>query len=718
LALVLVTAAVYAPVRHHAFLSYDDVDYVVDNPHVTAGLTRDGLIWAWTGVHQATWHPLSTLSHMLDCQLFGLDAGWHHLGNVVLHVLNTLLLFAVFARMTAQPWRSACVAALFALHPLHVESVAWVSERKDVLSTFFGMLTLWSYVAYAKRPGRLRYAAVLAAYVAALLSKPMVVTLPFVLLLLDWWPLRRITVPENAGRVGATGRLPLRTLLLEKLPLLVLAAGVGVITVIVQNRATAVVPLNVSPLVDRLANVTLAYAVYLQHAVWPAGLAVFYPFEAPLPVWKVTAAAALLVAVSLVAWAEAGRRPYLAVGWLWYLGTLLPVIGLVRIGDFSLADRYTYVPLIGIFIMAAWGLPDLLHGRRFSRVACAAAATAAIAACGLLTLRQLRYWQDSLTLFRHALAVTRDNYVAHVNIGMALAEQGQDDEALAHVAEAVRVKPGYPVAQYALGVLLDRRGEHAAAAEHLRAALAVNPRYADAHNALGTALAGTGDRNGAMAEFREALRLNPGLVAAHDNLGVLLNAMGQHEAALVELAEGVRLAPARAEAQCNFAEALGNAGRVAEAAAHFRAALQLDPQLLRARYGLAIAAAKLGQVAEAEEAFDRVLREQPNRVPVQSMLAWLLATADDPRLRNGRRATRLAEEAVLRTNEQDPDALNSLAAAYAESGRFEEAVRVAEAALERARALGRTGLASALAERVVWYRAGQPARDLVRGTQG
>jgi len=729
--LALITAAVYAPVHNHDFLSYDDMEYVVDNPHVNAGFTKDGLVWAWTSVHQATWHPLASLSHIVDCQLFGVQPGPQHLGNVLLHVLNTLLLFGVLVRMTAQPWRSACVAALFALHPLHVESVAWISERKDVLSTFFWMLTLWSYIAYVRRPGAGRYGAVLAAYTAALLSKPMVVTLPFVLLLLDVWPLerwggkaaertRRARTAEPSGG-GAEEfrvlRLPSSSLVIEKLPFLLLAAIVAVITFIVQQRAAAVVPLADSPMGDRAANVVVAYAAYLKQMVWPVGLAIFYPFEASLPGWKVAGAVGILISISLAVLWGARRRPYLLVGWLWYLGTLVPVIGFVRIGDLAMADRYAYVPLIGIFIIVVWGVPDLLGGWKYSTVACVLVATVVLGACAILTTRQLHFWQDSRSLFEHASAVTTDNYVAEVNLGMALAEQGEKDQAFAHVAAAVRMNPRYPVAQYALGVLLNKRGDHSAAEEHFRTALRLYPDYGQAHAGLAGTLAATGDLDGAVAHYREALRGNPDLPDVHDNLGMVLAAVGQPDAALTELAEGVRLAPHHAVAQYNFAAALAVAGHLQEAVTHFRLAAQIDPRFVEARYGLAVALAKSGQVREAVAEFDGLLREQPQVPSVETMLAWLLATPEDPRLRDGPRAVRLAEDAVERTNRQDPDALNSLAAADAESGRFDEAVQTAEVALTIARAQGRTSLASALADRLALYRAGHPARDLLRGTQ-
>jgi len=413
----------------------------------------------------------------------------------------------------------------------------------------------------------------------------------------------------------------------------------------------------------------------------------------------------------------ARRHRYLLVGWLWYVGMLVPVIGLVRIGDLAMADRYTYVPLVGMFIIAAWGVPDLLAGWEFEQLGCAVAAGGALAACTALTVWQLQFWTDSVSLFQHALEVMPDNYVFHVNLGMALAEQGKDDAAFGHVTEAVRVKPSYPVAQYALGVLLSKRGDLAAAKEHFLAALSLYPGYTQALNGLGLVQVAEGDIDGAVAHYREALRIAPELADVHDNLGIALDAKGQHDAALAEYVEAVRLAPTQAAAQYTLGQALGMSGHFQEAAIHFAAAVAVAPTFVEARYGLALAQAKAGQVRAAVAEFERVLRAQPDVPGVEIMLAWLLATCEDADLRDGPRATRLAEDAVQRSNRQDPDALNSLAAAYAESGRFDDAVQTAEAALEIARVRGRTSLVSAVADRLTRYRAGQPARDLLRGTQ-
>jgi tetratricopeptide (TPR) repeat protein len=735
LALFLATVAVYAPVYHCDFVNFDDPAMVTRDPHVSAGLTREGFVWAWTAIQLGNRHPLTTLSHMLDCQLFGLNPGAHHLVNVGFHVLNTLLLFGVLARMTARPWRSACVAALFALHPLHVESVAWVSERKDVLSTFFWMLTLWAYVAYVQRHGRRRYIVVMIAFVAALLSKPMVVTLPLVLLLLDLWPLDRVSFkrpapspppkrrrsgraatgpPSGDSAASAVGRL-----VLEKVPLFLLSGIAGVIAAFAQQQVGALKA--TLPFSARGTNAVVSYATYLVQMVWPTRLAALYIFEWPIPLWQVVGSSALLIGVSgLVAWG--GRRhPYLLVGWLWYLGTLVPVIGLIHFGIQAMADRYTYVPLIGIFIIAAWGIPDLLAGWRYQRVVCAAAAVLALAACSVLTARQLQFWRDTMTLFQRAVDVTRNNFVAHATIGELVMAQERRDEAFYHFSEVLRiadrfspVEPFYSEAHYNVGLILAARGDIEGAKQHYLSALRMNPTHARTHGGLAFVLAAQGDTDGALAEYREAIRLDPDFVSAHTNLAITLENLGQTTEAITHYAAAARLEPERAESRANLAAALANADRLPEAIEEFRAALQRKPQLAEARFGLASAEAQAGQVPQAVAELDALLRERPDWTAVEATLAWLLATAEDAGVRNGVRAVQVAEDAARRTENHDPDVLNSLAAGYAEVGRFTDATDTAAQALELARAAQRTALITALGERLAQYRAGQPAREPAR----
>jgi hypothetical protein len=463
LGLAALVGIVYAPVRHFDFVQLDDPAYVIENPHVLQGLTSEGLAWALTTGHAANWHPVTWLSHMLDVQLFGLAPGPHHMASLSLHLANTLLLFGLLARMSGAPWRSAFVAALFGVHPLHVESVAWVAERKDVLSTLFWILTTWAYVAYVRstpstdstspapsrsaakktatpppaasqaRRGSL-YALTLALYALGLMAKPMLVTLPFALLLLDVWPL---------GRLGPLGRTRARTLVREKLPLFCMAAASSAVTVLVQQKGGAVTTLESNPFSLRLQNALVSAAAYLRDAVWPARLTVIYPYPDAIPAWQTAGACVVLGGLSFMAYRLARRHPYLPVGWLWYLGTLVPVLGLVRVGLQARADRYTYVPLIGIFIAIAWGGAALAARARMPRQVAPIAAAVAIVACALAARTQVGYWQDNVSLFTRATVLTLhvDEYDAHMSLGATLAGQGRMDEALRHFTEAMRLRP-------------------------------------------------------------------------------------------------------------------------------------------------------------------------------------------------------------------------------------------------------------------------------------
>jgi tetratricopeptide (TPR) repeat protein len=618
LGLAAATAALYAPVRHYDFLFFDDWGYVTKNPLVAGGLTREGFIAACTTALGGNWHPLTVLSHMLDCQLFGLDPGPHHLGNVVLHVFNTLLLFGVLVQMTAQPWRCACTAALFALHPLHIESVAWIAERKDVLSTLFALLTLQAYVAYVRHPRARTYALLLGAYVAALLSKPMVVTLPFLLLLLDVWPLRRI-VSQHTAAAPQPAHLPdarrLTYLVAEKLPLLLLAAMVSAITLITQAQAGATTSTAASPLTERAANAAVSYATYLVQTFWPANLAIIYPFQWRLPIWQIAGSVALLIGVTGLVFWGAQRHPYVLVGWLWYLGSLVPAIGLVRMGTQARADRFTYVPLIGIFIIIVWGIPDLLGRWKFRRVVCTASAVVALAACTAVSAYQLRFWRDSMSLFQHAVAVTPRNYLAHFVVGKLAMEQGASDEAFSHMSEVLRIAnelaPNQPFepyrseAQCHLGLILAARGDLEGAKRYYQDALQWNPLHAKAHAGLGSVLRAQGNIDGAVAEYREAVRLNPDLAAAHTNLAITLEDLGHTDEAIVHYTDAVRLEPQSPAARLNLGGALASTGRLTQAIEHFRAALALNPQSADARVALTSAEARAGHAAEPARGHDQ-----------------------------------------------------------------------------------------------------------------
>ena len=443
LGLALAIIGVYAQTAHFEFLDYDDDSYIVQDTTVRGGLTRAGVIAAFTQPHVATWHPLTTLSHMLDCSLFGLWAGGHHLVNVGLHTLNTLLLFAVLTAMTGARWRSAFVAAIFGLHPLHVESVAWVAERKDVLSTCFLFLTLASYRYYTQLPHWRRYALVVAMYALAALSKPMVVTLPVVLVLLDVWPLQRLSRHRAPGGQPQSAHRPhsLRSLVWEKLPLFAVAGLLSWVTMRVQGAAGAMIPLDVLPMRTRLANLPMSYLRYIGKALWPTDLAIAYPYELHWPPWQVAGASVLLLVVTAAILRLGPRRGYARTGWLWYGITLLPVIGIVQVGPQSIADRYTYVPLIGLCMLVTWGVCDLAARWRHGPGAVGFAALVIVAACLLVTWRQVGFWRNSYTVFEHALAVTTDNAVAHAYLGKALLADGHPQEAWTHFNETLRLEP-------------------------------------------------------------------------------------------------------------------------------------------------------------------------------------------------------------------------------------------------------------------------------------
>ena len=611
-ALLLFTAAVYWPVVHCRFLNLDDWIYVTANPYVQHGLTANGIAWAFRTTTSYNWHPITWLSHMLDCQLFGLNPAAHHLVNVVFHAANTLLLFHLLKRMTREVWPSAIVAALFALHPLHVESVAWIAERKDVLSTFFGLLTIWAYIQYArgradllvgqdarqraptgqvgpagivlKSPGAGWYVLALLFFALGLMSKPMLVTWPFVLLLLDYWPLERLRLskPEDAN-TEATASKPstfnlqpstFLRLVLEKLPFLVLSIASSVVTVYAQRAGGSVMDLNRMDFWARLDNALVSYVRYLAKAVWPQHLAAYYPIHVDWPYWQVLGSAALLAAITAPVLRQWRRRPYLAFGWLWFLGTLVPVIGLVQVGGQAMADRYMYIPSIGLFVMVVWGAKELAARLGISRMGTGGVAAAALAGV-TVTAVQLRYWRNSETLFRHALDVTSNNMMAEFLLGDALIKERKAAEGLVHLERVVQLFPDY------------------------------------------------------------------------------------------------------APAQSKIADVLAMHGRIREAIEHYHA----------------------------------VLLYRPDTPIVMNNLAWILATNEDPDVRDSAEAVRLAEGACALTRRQVALFVGTPAAAYADAGRFDDAVKAAQEACATATAAGETRLVEKNRQLLELYRAGKPYRE-------
>jgi Tfp pilus assembly protein PilF len=556
-ALLFVTFVAYAQVRHFDFVNYDDPEYVTGNAHVRQGLTVQNLLWAASSREAANWFPITRVSHMLDAQLFGLDAGLHHLTNLLFHAFATLLVFGFLERATHARWPSAFAAALFALHPLHVESVAWIAERKDVLSAFCWFLALWAYVRYAQRPRWTGYLLVLLAFCAGLLSKPMVVTLPLVLLLLDFWPLRRL--PATRRRIDR--------ILFEKAPFFALSAAVAIVTYFAQQGSRAVKPF---PIELRLENALVSYVTYIVKFFWPAHLAVFYPYPRTVSRWEAFAAFILLASATALVIRTIPTRPYLFVGWLWYLITLIPVIGIIQVGAQARADRYTYIPMVGLSIMLAWSLADALKRRPQLKPVFVTFAACACGCCAFLTFTQLQYWKNSESLFRHALEVTQDNYVAHHNYGLAIADQpGRLPEAISHYQAALQIQPESIEARTDLGTALAESGHFEEAIAEFQRALQLAPDCTICRNNLsqartqwaaklfqdGVSFAKRGRNVEAVQRFRAALNLQPDYAEAHNDLGVALGALGRTNEAIQQFKEAIRLNPGYEDARYNLAAA-------------------------------------------------------------------------------------------------------------------------------------------------------------------
>ena len=545
LALVVVTSAAYWRVPGNGYIVYyDDGAYVTQNPHIKAGLTAGSIRWAFTGIRCGNWHPLTWISHMVDYRLFGLKPMGHHLVNLILHLANTLLLFAILRRMTGSLWRSAFVAALFAVHPLHVESVAWVAERKDVLSTFFWMLAMGAYVLYSEKPGIKRYLPVILLYALGLMAKPMLVTLPLVLLMLDYWPLRRMKQGWK--------------LILEKLPLLVMAAGSSIVTVIAQNKGEAMTALNVISIGVRISNALVSYVAYVEKMLWPVRLAMFYPHpKDSLASWKVAGSAIVLIGFSALVLRTTRKRPYMGFGWLWYLVTLVPVIGVVQVGLQAMADRYTYIPLMGLFIIVAWLVPDLVvETKRWGEkapVVLAVFACLVIAVLAVGTWVQVGYWRDSITVFQRAIDVTEGNFLAHMDLGLALSKQGKLDEAREHYEQAAAIRPDWDEAHYNLGTIYGKLGDADSAIEAYREALRLNPKFTAARTNLAGELAKLGRTQEALQMGQDSTGTSPQSADLHYNMGCVLEKQGRYDEAMKEYREAVRLRPGFGQAHNNLA---------------------------------------------------------------------------------------------------------------------------------------------------------------------
>jgi len=656
--LAAATVAVYAPIAGHEFVNYDDNLYVTENPHVQQGLTAESVRWAFSTCHASNWHPLTWWSHMLDVELFGLWAGGHHLSSLALHLLNALLLFALLRGLTGRTGLSWFVAALFALHPAHVESVAWVAERKDVLSTLFYFLTLAAYAGWARTGQAGLYRLSLALFALGLMAKPMLVSVPVVLLLLDGWPLARLPAwtgwppPPSARR--ALGRR-----LLEKAPFAALALASGVVTLLAQG--TAMVPLRTLSLAERLANSAQAYVRYVGELFWPTNLAVFYPLPRVFSAGVAVAAGVALLAATVAAVRWARRLPWLPAGWGWYLVTLLPVIGLVQVGAQSMADRYTYVPYVGLFILLAWGGGRLLEGRpAWARRAGAAAAMVAVVALALVAARQVGHWRDSIALFTRAVAVTELNDKAHDNLAVALLAAGRLDESEAHCREAIAINSGNDAAQSNLGTILFTRGRTADAAAQYRVAVALQPGDPDYLYKLGSSLHKLGRLDEAAGWYYRALQRAPEHPLVHFYLGEIMAAWQRPEAALMHYRVAVAGQPEFAWAWLSLGRTLAGRGRLDEAATAWAEAARLNPDLAEARYSLGTWLATHGGLREALSHLEAAVRLQPGDARARNNLGSALLNAGRP----AEAAVQLEE--ALRLRPDYPQAADNLRRARAQ----------------------------------------------------
>ncbi len=724
------------------FVNIDDEDYVVANPHVTGGITLDNLRWAATAFHSYNWHPLTWISLQLDSQLFGTTAGVYHRTNVLLHAANVVLLFWLLRRLSGALWPSALVAALFAIHPTHVESVAWVAERKDVLSALFWLLTIAAYARYAEQPGVGRYLLVVVAFALGLMAKPMLATLPFVLLLLDYWPLRRWPAEETRTTPYIPASLP--RLLAEKVPLLCLV----ILSVLLTLRAQEglVQSLEHFPVSLRVANALVSYVKYIGMTLCPIDLAVYYPYPGrSLPSWQWLGAAGLLAGLSAVLLWAGRRRRYLTVGWLWYLGTMVPVIGLVQVSNQALADRYTYIPTMGLFIMLAWGLADFCAGLR-DRVALAGVLTGGVLALFLvLTIQQVQHWRDSEALWRHALEVSGSSASAHEGLGLALARKGKLEEAVKHLDASSRLDPNVARVQGNLGMALaqlgeldaasvcleravqlepdsaksrlhlgqvrEQQGRYEEAVREFKAALRIDSNSTEARLGLAGALAGQGAFDQAREVYETLLRADPDSALLHDELGRLLKRQGKLKEAVACYDRALELQPEFHTAWNNKGAALEAMNEFARAVDCYRHAIELEPNQMIYRVNLAYALEENGQHEASITQYEVANRLQPNWQQLAFAEAWALATHPDPKRRNGRQALRSARLVCQASRYQLPEGLEALAAAHAELGQFDQAATWEKKALALLSEGSAAGTVEAARQRVRLYESRQPYHE-------
>ena len=703
--LALIVWIVFGQTLRFDFTNFDDNVYVYNDPVVTGGLTLEGVKAAFSDQHSDNWVPLTTLSHMLDCQLYGLNAGDHHLTNVLLQTATAILLFLALREITGFLWRSAFVAAVFAIHPLRAESVAWVAERKDVLSGVFFMLTLWTYVRYVRSPKPMGwYLAMLFCFGLGLMSKPSVVTLPFVLLLLDYWSLNRMNTTT------------LRRIIVEKIPLFLLSLACCIPTVFAEK--TDMMPLESYSLYFRIENAIVSYVIQMEHMVYPTNLAPFYPYPNAIPWWEVVLAGMLLAGICAIVWAQRRTRPWLLVGWLWYLGMLFPNIGLIQVGDYARADRYTYLPEIGLVLALTWLGADWCTPWRHRRVALASLSTVILVALIFCARIQAACWRNSETLWNRALACTSSNSIAHYNLGVELYRKGRMDEAISHYQEALQIEPDYAEARNNLGNALLQRGDVDDAISNYQKALQIKPDYAEACNNLGAVLLRKGQVDEAISDFKQALQIKPNLAEAYNDLGNALFQQRNLDGAISNYQKALQIKPDYADACNNLGLVLLQKGKPDEAILRFQEALRIDPDIALTQHNLGSALLQKGDLDQAIIHFQRAVQLDPgdakfrgDLVITMNDLAWSLATSANANIRDGKRAVQLGERACELTEYKQTIFIGTLAAAYAEAGRFDDAVATAQKAIATAQRQEETNLVQRNQEFLQLYLAHKPYHE-------
>jgi len=732
LVLIFVILTVYWQVREHEFVDFDDDIYIYNNPYIQAGLTRESIAWAFNyakEVDQKTgiWHPLTSLSHILDIQFFGLNADRHHLMNVAFHIVNTLLLLFVFNYMTGKFWPSAFIAALFALHPQHVESVAWASERKDVLSTMFWMLTLITYVYYTKRPSIIRYILILLAFVLGLMSKPMLVTLPFVLLLLDYWPLQRLNFTFQADKPV---HLSIFRLVIEKIPLFILSAIFCVISYFAQKSSGAVTTTDDFSLKLRIYNVAFAYVEYIKKFFYPVNLSALYPVQSGnLTLFRFLVCLAILVALS-VCFFYWRRHRYLTTGWLWFLGTLVPVIGLVKIGEQSMADRYTYISHIGLAVIVAWGVSELSGRMKYRKAVLWTASLVLLSSFAIMSARQVATWSNSVTLFEHAIKVVPNNWWAHKFLANTLQRQEQYDDAIKHFQQVFQIKPSLDI-QHKIGNILLQQGKFDEVIELYQQILPPIPEnagrmnitpeiysklyevvktYTEGHFNLAVALEQKGQTDQAIKHFKEVLRIRPDYILAHQQLMELLIGQERFDEVIENCTKLLDANQISGEILTSLGIALLHKDRIDKAVICFEKAIQLEPNnpnVSMAYYHYGDILVSNGYIDEAIENYRQALKTYPEWLDLLNKLAGLLATYNESKYYDPPGAVSLAQKVCEKVNYSVPELLDTLAMAYASDGKFAQAVETAEKAVKAAESAGNNNLALEIRNRLELYKNGK-----------